>query len=245
VERIEGRNPVREALRAGRPIARILVAEGAQERGSLAEILSLAARAGVRVERVPRAGIAQIAATSAHQGVLAEAPARPSRSWRDAVELARSRGEPPLLLAVDGITDPQNLGSLIRSAEALGAHGVLVPERRAAPLSAAVAKASAGATEHLIVSKGGNLARTLAACRAEGLWLIGLDGAGEIPVDGCELLAEPAVLVVGSEGAGLSRLVRERCDVRVRIRQKGAIASLGAAAAGAIALFEAQRLRHL
>lgn len=245
MERIEGRNPVREALRAGRRIRRILVASGARDRGTLAEILALAAAAGVRIERVSRADIDRISATRAHQGIVADAEPLASRSWRDGIAAAHERDQIPLLLALDGVTDPQNLGSLIRSAEVFGAHAVIVPERRAAPITPAVAKASAGAIEHVIVARVTNLERTLAECKEAGLWLVGLDGAGEVALERCPVLAEPVVLVVGAEGRGLSRLIRDRCDVRARIPQKGAIEALGAAVAGAVALYEAARLRHL
>lgn len=242
MERIEGRNPVREALRAGR-VRRILVAEGAGARGALAEILSLARAAGVRVERVSRDAIEARAATAAHQGVVAEVDARPRRAWREAVASARAAGEAPLVLAVDRMTDPRNLGALLRSAEAFGAHAAILPERRTAPLSAVAAKASAGAVEHLPIDRVGSLERALAACRAEGLWIVALDAEGDVDVHACDLLGDAVVIVVGSEGRGVSRLVRERADATAAIPMAGSVGSLSAPVAGAVALWEARRRR--
>ncbi|HJR19211.1 MAG TPA: 23S rRNA (guanosine(2251)-2'-O)-methyltransferase RlmB [Actinomycetota bacterium] len=242
-DRIEGRNPVREALRAGRPIRRILIADGVADRGALGEIVATAASAGVRVERVPRPVLDKIATGRAHQGVIAEAEPYRYRSWEDAVAAAKERGEVPLLLALDGVTDPGNLGSLIRSAEAAGAHAVLVPKRRAAPVTPTVEKASAGALEHLPVDRVTNLERALEACKGLGLWVVGLSGSVQAPLWACDLLTEPLVLIVGAEGKGLSRLISERADALVRIPMQGRVGSLNAAVAGAVALFEVSRRR--
>ncbi|MGH2786110.1 MAG: 23S rRNA (guanosine(2251)-2'-O)-methyltransferase RlmB [Actinomycetota bacterium] len=240
---IEGRNPVREALKAGRPIRRILIAEGVADKGPVAEIVDAAAEAGVRIERVPRHVLDRMATGRVHQGVVAEADPYRYRSWEDAVAGAKDRGETPLLLALDGITDPMNLGSLIRSAEAAGAHAVLVPKRRSAPVTPVVEKASAGALEHVPVDQVTNLERALDRCKQAGLWVIGLAGeAGEDLWD-CALLAEPLVVVVGAEGKGLSRLISERADALVRIPMQGLVGSLNAAVAGAVALFEVSRRR--
>jgi 23S rRNA (guanosine2251-2'-O)-methyltransferase len=243
--RIEGRRPVEEALRSGRRIRRILVAEGAEARGTLATILAAAAAAGVSVERVPRAALDRTAETRAHQGVVAEAEPFRYRSWREALRRAERRGEPPLLLALDGVEDPGNVGALLRSAEAAGCHGVILRARRAAPVTPAAEKASAGAVEHLVVDRVPNLARALAECRRAGLWVVGLDASAAEPLFGCALLREPVVLVVGSEARGLSRLVAERADLLVRIPMAGRVASLSAPAAGTVALFEARRLRDM
>lgn len=243
MEQLEGRQPVREALRAGRRIARVMVAEGAQTRGTLAEIVELAERAGARVERWPRAELDRIATTRSHQGVIAEAEPARARSWREGVEAARADGRVPLVLALDGIEDPQNMGALLRSAEAFGADAVIVPKRRSSAIGAAVAKASAGAVEHLIVDRVPNLERALASCREEGLWIVATAADAEITVDRCDLLGEPVVIVVGSEGEGVSALVRRRADQGVRIPLAGRVASLNASVAGAILLWEAARRR--
>jgi len=242
-DHIEGRNPVREALKAGRPIRRILIAEGVPDRGPVAEIVAAAGTAGVKVDRVPRHVLDRMAKGRVHQGVVAEADPYRYRSWEDAVAAAKERGEVPLLLALDGVTDPMNLGSLIRSAEAAGAHAVLVPKRRAAAVTPIVEKASAGAIEHLPVDQVNNLERTLERCKQAGLWVVGL--AGDAPQDiwECVLLAEPLVLVVGAEGKGISRLISERADALVRIPIAGRVGSLNAAVAGAVALFETLRRR--
>jgi 23S rRNA (guanosine2251-2'-O)-methyltransferase len=186
----------------------------------------------------------ELAETRAHQGVIAEAEAFRYRSWRDALDLARSRDEQPLLLAVDGITDPGNLGSLLRSAEAAGVHGVLVSRRRAAPVTPVVEKASAGALEHLILDRVPNLGTALAELRSEGVWTVGLDAGASTSIWECELLTEPVVLVVGAEGKGLGRLVSERSDALVSIPLGGKVGSLNAAVAGALALFETRRRRY-
>lgn len=243
MELIEGRQPVREALRAGRPMRRLMIAEGAQTKGALEEILELARAAGVRVDRLPRAALDERATTRSHQGVIAEASPVASRSWRDGVAMARAAGVAPLLIAFDGIEDPQNLGALLRSAEVLGAHGALVPKRRSAPLGAAVGKASAGALEHLPIDQVDSLERALASCKKEGLWVVALAGGSSGDIRDCALLEEPVVIVVGAEGKGVSHLIRERADALVRIPMSGKVASLNASVAGAIALWEVARRR--
>ena len=245
MEFIEGRQPVREALRAGRPISRILIAEGAQSRGNLAEIVELARAARVRVDRVPRAALDAKATTRAHQGVIAEAAAVQARSWREGLERARAAGEAPLFVALDGIEDPHNAGALVRSAEVFGAHAVLMPKRRASPLSPSMAKAAAGAMEHIVVDQVTNLERALADCRAEGLWIVVLSGDGEQPLERCDLLTEPVVIVIGKEGAGVSPLIRKRADAVVSIETRGRVASLNASVAGGVALWETSRKRRL
>jgi 23S rRNA (guanosine2251-2'-O)-methyltransferase len=243
VELIEGRQPVREALRAGRKVHRVLVAEGAREKGSLEDIVELARAAGVAVERVTRASLDHLAMSHAHQGVIAEADPLRSRSWREGMDKARKAGQVPLLLALDGVEDPQNLGALLRSAEVLGAHAALVPKRRSAPLGAVAGKASAGAMEHLVIDQVNSLDRALADCREAGLWIVALAGGGDDDIRTCALLDEPVVIVVGAEGRGVSRLVGERADARVSIPMSGRIDSLNASVAGAIALWEAARRR--
>ena len=242
-DRIEGRNPVREALRAGRPLRRILLAERVLESDAVRAILDAARDAGVPVERVPRAVIDRMAAGRVHQGVLAEAEPYRFRSWEEASDSAVGRGSAPLLLALDGVTDPGNLGSLLRSAEAAGVDAVLIPRRRSSPVTPVVEKASAGALEHLVIDRVPNLERALERCRQRGIWIVGLAGDAPGSLWECDLLAEPLVLLVGSEGKGLSRLLMERADALVRIPMGGEVGSLNAAVAGAVALFEARRRR--
>jgi 23S rRNA (guanosine2251-2'-O)-methyltransferase len=240
---IEGRRPVVEALRAGRPMDRILLASGAN-RAALGDLLDLARRRGVEVQTVPRSVIDAEARSGAHQGVLAiVAPLEPI-DLTELLALPLAGREPPFFLALDGVEDPHNLGALARSAEAAGCHGLIVPRHRSAPLSAVAVKTSAGALEHLPVAEVPNLARAVQQLRDSGVWCIGLDGAADASLFDLQLADEPVCIVVGSEGAGLHRLVRDSCDVLVRIPMSGQVESLNASVAGALALFEVRRRRH-
>mgnify|MGYP005855728803 CR=1 FL=1 len=241
-EVIWGRNAVLEALRAGRPLRRLLMAQNLAATGSLAELLAAARSSGVPVQRVPREALDRLCRTTHHQGVAAATSAHEYVSLDNILAEATTRGEPSLVLVLDSLQDPQNFGSLLRTAEAVGAHGVIIPKHRAVGLTAAVAKASAGAIEHLRVSQVTNISRTLEELKERGLWVVGLDMAGERPYDEQDLNL-PLALVVGSEGKGLSRLVRERCDLTVRLPMRGRVESLNAAVAGAIVLYEAWRQR--
>jgi 23S rRNA (guanosine2251-2'-O)-methyltransferase len=227
---IYGRNAVLEAARAGR-VRRVLIAENLGPDPRLDELRGLA-----RSEEVPAARIAALA-QGAHQGVVAELQPRTYLTLRQLLD-----GSPNLLLALDGIEDPQNLGAILRSAEAAGAGGVLLPERRSAPLSAAAVKASSGASEHLRLAKVAGLPSAIAEVRRSGLWCVALDPRGELLPWEFDL-REPVCLVVGGEGNGVHRLVRERCDARVRLPMVGRIASLNASAAAAALLYEVSRQR--
>ncbi|HEV8339808.1 MAG TPA: 23S rRNA (guanosine(2251)-2'-O)-methyltransferase RlmB [bacterium] len=239
MDQIEGRHPVREALASGRPLRRVLVARSRAETGALAEIVSLARRRQVTVQEVDPRWLDRMARTRTHQGVIALAAARAAVDPEDILAAARGRGEAPLVVLLDGIEDPQNVGAIIRVAEAAGAHGVILPARRASGLTSAVARASAGAIEHLPVSVVTNLNRTLKELKEAGLWTVGADPSGE-DLYAAEL-APPLAVVIGSEGRGLSRLVRESCDYLVRIPMRGRVASLNAATAAAVVLFELAR----
>jgi 23S rRNA (guanosine2251-2'-O)-methyltransferase len=235
---IEGRRSVIEALRARRPIEEILVASGSKSGGALAEIVKLAERRGVRVREVPRRELEARAQTRNPQGVIAAA----SGFTYATLEKLLPENEPALLVALDGVTDPQNLGALARSAEAAGAHGLIVPRHRSAPVTPAAEKAAAGALEHLPVAQVPNLAQALEELKKRGVWIAALDA--DAPQTVYDLPAEDALcLVIGSEGKGVSRLVLERSDHRVSIPMAGRVQSLNAAAAGAIALFEIRRRR--
>jgi 23S rRNA (guanosine2251-2'-O)-methyltransferase len=239
---IEGRRPVVEALRAGRPVDRILLASGAG-RAALGDLLDLAQRRGVEVQTVPRSLIEAEARSGAHQGVLAVvAPIQPI-GLIELLAVPLAGREPPFFLALDGVEDPHNLGALARSAEAAGCHGLILPRHRSAPLSAVAVKASAGALEHLPVAEVPNLARAIEQLRDSGIWCIGLDGTADASLFALELADEPVCIVVGSEGTGLHRLVRDTCDVLVHIPMSGHIESLNASVAGALALFEVRRRR--
>ena len=240
---IEGRRPVIEALRGSRRVERVVVAAGAAERGTLADLLELAAKEGVPVETVPRSLLDAHAETGAHQGVAAVVSRLEPIGLDELLAVPLGGTEPPFFLALDGIEDPHNLGALVRSAEAAGCHGIVLPRHRSAPLSATAVKSSAGALEHVPVAEVANLTRALERLRAAGLWCIGLDGGAQSSLFDLELADEPVCVVVGSEGAGLHRLVRETCDVLVRIPMAGQVASLNASVAGALALFEVRRRR--
>lgn len=233
---IYGRNPVLEALRAGRA-RRVLVARGVE--GWLLKELE---RLGAPYTLVPRIELDTLLRTTHHQGIAAEVEDPPYASLEDALRLAASRKEPPLLVALDGVTDPRNYGAMIRSALALGAHGVVSEERRAAPLSPLALKASAGAALKLPVVKVKNLPRTLKALKEEGLWVYGLDVRGEKAPWELDY-ARPLVLVVGSEGEGMRRLVRETCNELFRIPIREEAESLNASVALGIALYQARLAR--
>ena len=233
---IYGRNPVLEALRAGRA-RRVLVARGVE--GWLLKELE---RLGAPYTLVPRIELDTLLRTTHHQGIAAEVEDPPYASLEDALRLAASRKEPPLLVALHGVTDPRNYGAMIRSALALGAHGVVSEERRAAPLSPLALKASAGAALKLPVVKVKNLPRTLKALKEEGLWVYGLDVRGEKAPWELDY-ARPLVLVVGSEGEGMRRLVRETCDELFRIPIREEAESLNASVALGIALYQARLAR--
>ena len=233
---IYGRNPVLEALRAGRA-RRVLVARGVE--GWLLKELE---RLGAPYTLVPRIELDTLLRTTHHQGIAAEVEDPPYASLEDALCLAASRKEPPLLVALDGVTYPRNYGAMIRSALALGAHGVVSEERRAAPLSPLALKASAGAALKLPVVKVKNLPRTLKALKEEGLWVYGLDVRGEKAPWELDY-ARPLVLVVGSEGEGMRRLVRETCDELFRIPIREEAESLNASVALGIALYQARLAR--
>ena len=235
---LAGRNPIREALRAGRPVEKLLVASGDLS-GAGREIIKLAKDAGVVVQEVDRTRLDHI--YPAHQGMLAYVAAVPYTPLEDIVASARAKGEDPFLVVLDGITDPHNLGAIIRSAECAGAHGAVIPERRAAGLSPAAAKAAAGALNHLPVARVKNLNRALEALKAEGIWVIGTEMHGEDAFS-CDLTG-PVAIVIGSEGEGMSRLALEKCDRTVSLPVKGHIDSLNASVAAGILMYEIVRQR--
>ena len=241
-ELIEGRRPVIEALRSGRRVARVLLAGGGG-RGTVTELVALAEQRGVPVETVPRSLLDTVAETGAHQGVLAVVAPIELIDLDELLAIPLAGPQPPFYLACDGVEDPRNLGALARSADAAGCHGMIVPRHRSAPLSAVAVKASAGALQHLPVAEVPNLARAVERLRASGVWCVGLDEDAEAGLFAIDLADEPVCVVVGGEGAGLHRLVREACDLVVSIPMAGQVASLNASVAGALALFEVRRRR--
>lgn len=231
---IYGRNAVLEALRESLP-TRVLVARGITP-SILNELRKAAKAADIPLQEVPRIELDQTLRTTAHQGVAAELPEIATATMEACFERAAARGERLLVLLLDHLTDPRNLGAIIRSAEVLGAHGVVIEERRSAPLSAVVVKTSAGATSHLPIVKVTNLAQTIERLKQRNVWIYGADAeAAHTPatVDWDRDVA----LVIGSEGSGLRRLVRERCDETVRIPMRGAVRSLNASVAAGILIY--------
>ena len=236
-----GRNAVLEALKAGRGINRILTVPGGREK-DMAPLLSLAAERGVPVRPASRQKLDEIAPGLRHQGVLAYVAPVAYASLEDILARAEAQGEPPLLLLLDGIEDPHNVGALLRTADAAGVHGVLLPERRSCALTATVAKTSAGAVEYVPVARIGNTVQEMKRLKERGLWLVGADMAGEMESFAADMTG-PLVIVIGSEGRGLGRLVKETCDFLVRIPMQGRINSLNASVAGALLMYEARRQR--
>jgi len=238
---IYGRNPVLEALRHGDGVSRILIARGAHETAPVQDILRLAREAAVPVEIVERRLLDMRCAGGVHQGVLAVADPFIYADMDDV--LRRAAAGRALLLALDSVQDPQNLGTLLRTAEAAGVHGVILPERRAAGVTPVVEKASAGAARLLPVVQVTNLVRTLNDLKKAGLWIIGVENtASAMPYTQADLTS-PIVLVLGSEGRGVGRLVGETCDILVRLPMLGKVSSLNVAVAGSIVLYEALRQR--
>ena len=238
---LEGRNALTEALRSGRTIDKVFVAAGDTDR-SLQHLAAQAKEAGAVVVPVDRRKLDAMSYTRAHQGVIALAAAREYCSIDDILEEAASRGENALIVICDELSDPHNLGAILRSAECAGAHGVIIPKRRSVGLTATVAKASAGAVEYMKVAKVTNINAAIEELKEKGVWIFGTAAEGSIPMYKADLTV-PAAIVIGSEGDGMSRLVQKNCDVTVHIPMKGRITSLNASAAASILLYEAVRQR--
>ena len=239
---IEGRNALTEALKSGRHIDKLFVAEGSTDR-SLARLAAMAKEAGAVVVPTDRRKLDQMSPTGAHQGVIALAAAHEYASVEDILALAAERGEAPLIVICDELSDPHNLGAIIRTAECAGAHGVIIPKRRSVGLTAVVAKASAGALEYLPVARVSNIHQTILSLKEQGVWIYGTAADAASGLYRTDLTG-PAAIVIGNEGEGMSRLVRESCDVLVSIPMKGRISSLNASAAATVLLYEALRQRE-
>ena len=233
-----GRNPIREALKSGAPLEKLLVAEGDLS-GAARDIVRMAREAGVVVQFVERYRLDQI--YPAHQGLLAFRSARAYATIEDILARAKEKGEEPLIVVLDQVTDPHNLGAIIRSSECAGAHGVIIPERRAAGLTPACEKAAAGALAHLPVARVKNLNRALEELKRAGLWIVAaaLEGENALTAD----LSGPLALVIGSEGEGISRLTLSLCDRRVTLPMLGNISSLNASVAAGVLLYQVVRAR--
>ncbi len=236
-----GRNAVTEALKSGRGINKLWIASGDRE-GSVAEIAALAKERGIVVQYVERAKIESLAGGHRHQGVLAYVAPVPYAELDDILKAAEEKGEAPFLVLLDELEDPHNLGALLRTADATGVHGILIPKRRSVSLNATVAKTSAGAVEYVPVARIGNIAQTLKKLKEKGFWVAGADMDGEKAYYEADLTG-PLVLVVGSEGRGMSRLTKEACDFIVSMPMVGRINSLNASVAGSILMYESMRQR--
>ena len=238
---IEGRNAVMEALRAGRTIDKIFIAKGDVDK-TLGHIASKARSAGIVVTEADRRKLDAMSQTHAHQGVIAMVAAHAYATVEEILENAKNRGEAPLIVICDELSDPHNLGAILRSAECAGAHGVIIPKRRSVGLTATVAKASAGAVEYMKVARVTNINTAIAELKGKGVWVFGTAAEGSIPMYKADLTV-PAAIVIGSEGDGMTRLAAENCDFLVSIPMKGDLNSLNASASAAILLYEAVRQR--
>ena len=238
---LEGRNALQEALKSGRTIDKVFIADGQTDRG-LQRLAALAKEAGAVVVPVDRRKLDAMSFTHAHQGIIAQAAARDYCSIDEILAEAESRGEAPLLVLCDDLSDPHNLGAIMRSAECAGAHGIIIPKRRSVGLTATVAKASAGAVEYMKVARVANLNSAIAELKEKGVWIFGTAVEGSVPMYRADLRV-PAAIVIGNEGDGISPLVRKNCDMLLSIPMRGRISSLNASAAASILLYEALRQR--
>lgn len=238
---IIGKNPVLEALKSGREMNKIWIAEGSQ-RGQMQPIIQLAKEMGITVQYVPKKKMDQLSEGN-HQGVIAQVAAYRYYDIDDLFKKAEEREEAPFFIILDELEDPHNLGSIMRTADAVGAHGIIIPKRRSVGLTAMVAKASTGAIEYVPVARVTNLARTVDELKERGVWIFGTDAKGNQDyrqLDG----VIPLALVIGSEGKGVSRLLRDKCDVLIRLPMIGHVTSLNASVAASLLMYEVYRKRH-
>lgn len=238
---IEGRNPIIEALKNNRPIEKIMVNKASKE-GSIKKILAMAKENKVIIQEVDRHKLDEMSESHAHQGVIAITSDYRYYDLDEILEIPRQKGEDPFFIILDGITDPHNLGSIIRTADAVGAHAVIIPKRRSVQITPIVAKASAGAVEYLPVCKVTNIVNTIKTLKENGLWIAAVDMDGQTFYQ--QNLGCPLGLVVGSEGEGISRLVKQNCDFTVSMPMSGNVTSLNASVAGGILLYEVYRQRN-
>lgn len=238
---IEGRNPIIEALKNNRSIEKIMVNKASKE-GSIKKILAMAKEKKVIIQEVDRHKLDEMSESHAHQGVIAITSDYRYYDLDEILEIPKERGEDPFFIILDGITDPHNLGSIIRTADAVGAHAVIIPKRRSVQITPIVAKASAGAVEYLPVCKVTNIVNTIKTLKENGLWIAAVDMDGQTFYQ--QNLGGPLGLVVGSEGEGISRLVKQNCDFTVSMPMSGNVTSLNASVAGGILLYEVYRQRN-
>lgn len=242
MERLVGRNPVIEALRAGRPINKILLAKNASP-ASLKEILALAGERNIFVQYVEKRQLDLLTGGEVHQGVVAQAAAKEYADWEEILGEVRSGGKTPLFLLLDGVEDPHNLGAILRTSDAAGVHCVIIPKHRAVPLTSGVAKASAGAIEHVPVARVTNLAQTIEKLKEKGFWVAGADQDAKEDYFSVDLQG-PLAIVLGGEDKGLGKVVRDKCDFLLRIPMYGKINSLNVSIAASVLLYEIVRQRQ-
>ena len=238
---IEGRNAVSEAIRSGRTINKVFLADGDTDR-TLGRLAAMAKDAGAVVVRIDRRRLNEMSLTGAHQGIIASVAVHGYATIDEILAAAEAKGEAPLIVLCDELSDPHNLGAILRTAECAGAHGVIIPKRRSVGLTAVVGKASAGAVEYIPVARVSNIAAAIRELKERGVWVFGTAADGALPLYSADLRG-PAAIVIGNEGEGMSRIVAESCDFKVSIPMKGHISSLNASAAAAILLYEAVRQR--
>lgn len=241
-DKIEGRNPVMEALKAGRPINKIFVAKGERE-GSINQIIAIAKQQGIVIQDVDRKKLDSMSDTKAHQGVIAFAAAREYVDVDFILESASKKNEQPFIVILDEITDARNFGSILRTADAAGVHGIIIPKRRSVGLTPVVSKSSAGAIEYVPVARVANIAQTIDFLKDKNIWVAGTDSSGDKPYHKADLKG-PIALIIGSEGEGIGRLVKEKCDFILNIPMKGKISSLNASVAAALVMYEVARQRQ-
>jgi len=241
-EKIVGINPVMEALRSGRPIQRLLIAEQRKSDRDVVEIIRLAKQAGVEVRMASRDVLNREAPNAVHQGVVASAAAREYAALDDILRIPSERGQTPLFLILDGVEDPRNLGAVLRTAEAAGVHGVIIPERRAVGLTETVAKAAAGALEYVPVVKVVNIVNTIEDLKKAGVWIAAAEANGDMQYWDADFV-RPTALVLGGEDKGVRRLVREHCDYTLSLPLMGQISSLNVSVAAGVMLYEVLRQR--
>lgn len=239
---IEGRNPLIEALKAGRPVSKILLDSNIKRHGAVERILTLSKSRGVSVEFVDRQIIEKQSSTGSSQGVIAFAEVKKFVDLGELIDISLAKPDKPLYLLLDGIEDPHNLGAILRTAEATGVHGVVIRERRAAGITPAAVKASAGAVEYVDISRVANISQAVVTLKKKGIWVTGIDMDGQTDYRSVDFTL-PSAIVIGGEGQGLSELVRRRCDWVASIPMRGKIMSLNASVAAAVVMYEALRQR--
>ena len=239
---VEGRNSVLELLESGRDINKIFIAKG-EKHGSINKIIAIAKERSIVIIEVDKRKLDEMSTSRNHQGVIATVPPFEYCEVEDILDEAKRRNEVPFIVILDGIEDPHNLGSIIRTAETAGVHGVIIPKRRAASVNATVSKSSAGAVEHVKIARVNNINETIKYLKEEGLWICGTDGDAKDYYYN-QNLKGPMTIVIGSEGFGMSRLVKENCDFLVKIPMKGKITSLNASVSAGIVIYEAVKQRN-